>query len=513
MEEICDDLQLLANFTGPFLSETMGTIQYTPSGPVPGVIFGLVQQDAILLEFCQTVKAFQAMKGDEKALSILEYGNRLTGSKYDRGIQQIRDTYSFYQATSNFFDDSRNKNIARATVYANQINSFVGRTQEYYDSVTGMRGDIFITRAEREQRMSELVSTSRELARITDDLRCTKKSEANAEEIENFNIDMPPVEERVRFHENQVEWLKNEIDMFAIKFVNGIEEHKVFNTMLLKAFNQTHNYRETIRKRPRSYTKTLDSGREVEREELVDYQVFSIESNPIHFNRLISTYATKWDQFITRQYTSGEYGLLESRKDVQTELADPSFRCQYNRLKNYINKEEGLVDEYTDEFRLALQRTRINCQSGAILNFEGNNLFTYYVTELDRELKLYKQALAEKWTLESYYFGINRVLTNQDSRIGDVIVSQQDVKCDKEKNEARVLELKAKAQMLTTRQRAILLEQTTLKNVLRENDMQREIREKEEYQRRRKLEDEIQKRKGFNTDTTNIPLRDVDRGF
>lgn len=520
----CEDLQNLSAFLTAFSNFNF------PVTGVPGVAFGFVAENNVVLEYCSFLARLKGLSLQEASLLTLEFGNRQTGNKLD---EEYELTKSILDIKDAFFDENgqrRGDVKLRAQSIATTLNRSIRTISDYSDNNFGTTFDLR-TRQEREAEMAKVTQVAYRRAKIQDILTCPAPKFVDPELDDIWEKQVRPLEEDIRILEAKVDFFYNALLSMGIKFLDSDEIDK-YNRDTYNLMTKTYRYvpqtltaqvkteKQVQRDLPGDAPVTEDKTEFVEATVNKTYQVFcrgkndpnkldercTFDTIQEYQTQYITNYSKKWDGYVASQVVQNTYGIFDGASRQEKPYIDNSILCNRGQImERFDQNQPDFYDRVQEEYdRCVVMMQQEIRQSGG--------LFVFYVSQLLKDQEELMRAQASIWTFESYHFGFFRTLSTQENNDPAGPFEQETVQCAPIENLALLQQKTAEMMATNAEINQLLVEQSFKQYNLMQEQERKRIAEEEEYKRQRRIQDEIDRRKKLPY-AGQVTFPDIERGF
>lgn len=497
LEKYCDDFQKLSQFSGPLITNPWAAIQYTPSGPVPGIVFSLIREDSVLIEFCEVYTQLKHLKSAELYLTALEYGNKLLGNKHDERLSFLRDTYSIASSAKSLIDNKNLSSGQKAQMLARSTNGYLSSIQSLYASETGSSEIIFGTRAARESQMYEVASSAETIARMTELLSCPSPP-VDSRLQEFYDGEVGPKQRMVDNMYGEIAELRQRLSHMGRKITANYEEYQSYMKDILRVHNLSVRYTSEIKiygKEVEAYNPNTKRIEKTTKD--MAYQEISYKVDAKVFSEFLEKWGEKWEDYITSQsFTTAS--LLNNKTNFEEDkFRQVDYECRRVKFENELKFDPRFKDLEEDSGKYILELTsRIErCKEGQIVGKDNASLMEFYIAEYKKSLVQMKENQSDIWTIDSYYFGTTRKIqgVTDESLVG--VTTRDQVTCSQTLNQGEITQMKLALAQENTKLRGLHVEEMLIKTQRLKDEALKAKTEAEKRERRQMMEEELERRR------------------
>jgi hypothetical protein len=484
IEKICDQIDKVAQFAAPLINGYMPGTAMTPSGPVPIVAMGLIQQDSVILSFCNMYMQMKRSVGLDKVRLAANYANTLTGNKFDNHFQMLDDTMTFSERAIGFgkLDGS---SLDKVQAFAPAMNSYLGSINTYNESISGSEIDSLKSRSKNEADINGVIASSTRLAVLNSmQNKCAADSESSSSgQLGNFNY----LTEKRSMYESDMEYLLDKLNTMSIKFS--------VDAKAASAFQKESSVLWTSGSMLKSDESELITGSKNKTKQYKKYQVWSIDKfDDNKINGFDNKYSKLWADYVKSMYFDDSRGFLDDRTTrIQMDFYDYAFECRDSKLLAMLDRNGAFTDQGFSESQQHMAPLREVCLAEHLkISKEIKNIFHDYVLSYWSTYKLKKELDATIWTLESRFKGVFRATTSgQDPLTG---AKSEVVVCADNPNTLEQLVIANQNKSLKMEMKQKLLDIKIKQNIARDEKKSQEAGAADANERKRLLEIEADKK-------------------
>ena len=474
----------VAAFAAPLLNGYMPGTAVTPTGPMPIVAMGLMQQDSVVISFCNMYLQMKRSEGLDKVKLAASYTNTVTGNKFDNHFQMLNETLEFSERSVDI-NKMSGSDLDKAKAFAPALNSYFGSINTYNESLGRSDIEAFKGRAKNEAEINDVINNSSRIAILNSmQNKCTANSEdKTSDQLNNYTY----LTERRDSYESDLNYLLDKMNNMSIKFSKDVSEAKTFQkdiSVLWSSATLGHDEKEE-----------LITGTKGKEKKYKKYQVWRVLKNDENkVNEFDISYTKKWENYIKSVYMDDSFGFLDDRRTrIQKDFYDYSFECRDSKLMETFDPDGKFTDKDWASSQTEIATIRLGCiEEEAKKKRELKNLFHDYVMLYWSANKKKKELDAQIWTLDSRFRGVFRGVTgDKDPLTG---AAAEVVVCADNPNTIEQLTISNKNRMLLADISQKLMEIKIKKKIDRDIEKSRALEASEANERKRMLEIEADKK-------------------
>lgn len=467
-KSFCMDVQKVGNILNAFQS-----IQWPVVG-IPGIAVGATFRTSVVVDMCQFIMNLEQLNTLQGVLYSANYLNELTGKKWDDHLKKLDQTWNLANSVYDFQKGTFRKGALLGTA-AKRAN------EEWKKSVFGQAANNITSELmmslQIEQNELEQAAYKRSL--MKEAINCPKPPESiNYQNI--YTTQIKPIEDKRDHSEEDMSFYRKQLTKLAERFVNSAQEVEEFNSDVEKAMSIGVAYSVSPKTRSETTykpsTSKVDSSGHPDQESVSlkrPISVYSVQTNQQAFTQFKEKWEPRWLNYVDVIYDkAGQNGAEDPLNDDMAALSD---ECNMDKIMRSYPKENGNYNlEYDKQKKQCRDKQRMNHKKAA-------NLLNMYTTRLAETEYLYKKSNAELWTKDSYYLGVERVIT-KNNQSG---IQSEDVVCKEKMTPAEMQKLELENMAVSNALNEIIAKQTFKQTVL-EEEKTRAIREENKTQSQRR---------------------------
>lgn len=403
-QRVAGILQVYANVAWPVVGSGFAT--------------GIVQNESVLYKTCDYLIQLTMMDTEGGIYHTARFLNDLTEKKWDHQLAQADLTWNTANSIYDFRGDGgfRKGALTSASTHRTLLN-YANQSKKWFNSGEfDGKGEAIEDKNRRQQRINEASRIAYKRAILTEAAKCPEAK--NKDYSKEYTKKVVPLEQKKEDAKYEIENIRRQMFEMGKDFIVDLNElekyHNAIDTLINSGYNYTATEKiTTVERTVPSKTKLDKENYPVEQKEKkkVEYQKVSANRDSNLWNDFRNFYVKKWESWVTGQmYTTGTFGLLTGKKGrVESKYRDFSFECSEKKIKGNLQIKDRNDERYYDE----LAKKRAECKNNLkVRESEFKNLMDQYITQLDVEVKNYKNSIAEIWSFESYYMGTRPISKN-----------------------------------------------------------------------------------------------------
>lgn len=499
MLKICEYANSVASIINayPNLLPSLTPIPYVPF-VIPGMLVGMSQRTSVLLEMCNLLQDIVALDTQGAIYAIGRMTNTLTDNKWSHHLNMADSTWNLANQLYDFNEGKQRKGSLTSAMAHRDINDFMKTSYGWYNKTFNDSDAQLKNRGERETDMNQYASLVQKRAILAEALACPDAStNPNYQTIYKTQI-APQERKRVDAQDNII-FFKGKLLQMGPRFMNTQEDLELYvkelenlerNGVTYKISNQIIS--ETTSK---PGTRTDKEGKPIMSDVKVkrNIQQWDAQLFADVFEKFKTKWSPKWSDYVNARWVGQSRGFLTSlfdkgsrRSPVEEEFQDLNFECNPSRLMLGFDMSRQDYEKVRDQkYNDCMTKTKLNQKT-------AENLLTYYVGQLQVQLKVLKDANAIIWTKESEILGVNRSVQSKPNSDG---YQQETISCSKgnKLSEAELKKLELQQQSLNTELKGMTAKQHHKKATLMEMKAQADKESSEERNKRNAFAESKQK--------------------
>ena len=492
------------------------SIQAIPFPPfiAPGILMGLSQETSMITLVCKVLTEVSQFDIQNGVNGVRGITNALTGDRWDSHLDQADRTFNIANTVYDFESGTYRKGVLESESAHKQMREFVRDSYSWYNATVNKKDVQIQTRNQSEADMEKFSRLVYRRTILTEATNCPDPS-GNPDYTKIYKNEIAPLYKQVEETEPNMDFFKTKLVEMGVRFANNQEDYAKYvqkvEGLLIQGVNYQITYKQKteVKKVPHKERKNRDGTPVmIDKTMSTQTQIWSAKIFADVFTDFKRDYSQRWSNYVTNAFmATGTQGLLtdDPTARIENEFRDLNYECNPNRLMSGIPIDrpdyEKLYDERVGKCK---EETRINQK-------KADNLFNYYVSQLQAATFSYKKAQGEIWTKESWYLGTNRSVNTRDKTDG---YQQQEVACAEGNalTSAEMDELKLKQQGVTTELKEIIAKEKTkqVNNMTQKKKAEAEImKKKQAAQKLSKERDSAQKDAMKNSSTGGMTIDGV----
>lgn len=484
------------------------TIVQWPVGGFPGVTMGLLSNTSVVLDFCGYLVQLESMDTTNAIFFSANYLNQLTGKKWDDNFQQIDRTWNLANTLYDFDSGEARKGALESASTHRELNDFIKDSSQWYNNRFNGKDSDIKTRQERESQMNRISNLAYKRAILTEATNCPEPDGTQYAQIYDKNI--KPLEKIKDQAQEDYDFYRSKLYEMGPRFLNNEAELRTYQTALEGLVVKGVSYGVTTKSE--SYTTQLPTKKLDENKKPIiskttkkrNVNTYTVQINDKPYTDFKNDYSDQWKTWVTAQFiAAGSYGLLDDPQSrIEDEFKDLNYECNKNKLARTL-------DDTRASYEQDVEKKYQDCLTSVKMNQKtSENLFNYYVTQMQNSVYKLKKNNALIWSLESKYLGRNRSITVANNATENY--QQEDVKCDANLTPAEMDKLQLKQQGVENALNEEIAKEVMKQNIMMdEQNKQQEAYTQDQLEKtkfaQKKMNDEKQAR--TNTGTVISPIR------
>ena len=455
---------------------------------MPGIVIGLSQRTSPVVDLCNYIMQVRMADTAEAALLTAEKLNDLTNKKWDDQLQLSKATFKLANSVYNFNSGRTRKGSLNEMNIATSMGNFIVKTKNIME-----RREARLKKEEdkrqSDEQIQKLAKAARERAIIKEATTCPD-SKNNPDYVNVYKNEYKDPVDKSKLYEKQAEYIKNALQDLGTNFVRNYEDYRQYtrllNDVVVTGVKYDFSYKD---KKETSKVKTgqIDSstGEATTTDTVVNNraQVWTVSVREIPFDRLVNRYSGKYQDYAYNIfYFTPNSGMVEREILPLKEQIENIYKDVVCSEATLMKNEDPAAPEYAQRF---IEKSE-DCKKSDAVKLDrkkGLSLFSFFVDQLRDSLLKSKTATAKIWSLDSWYLGKNRVVSQDFTEE----LSQETVQCSQQLSVADMQLLGLKAQSANNEYSEIVAENAVKQSVLADAEMERKKDEEEEVRAKKAL--------------------------
>lgn len=493
---------------------SMTTVNWPVNGGA-GITTGVLSNSSVILDFCDYMGRLKGLNLQDATNQTLDLLNKMTGNKWDDQLNFTRSTFDLKDIVLDSSGKKRPMAEMLTASNASKLNSWMKEGADLHDKSNPDDPINLRTRAQIESDMNRLNQMAYKKALLNDVSSCPTPNTSDEKLAGIYEKEIVPEQEEMAKEKEYIEFYSESLRQMGIKFADNDKSYNEFLKRLSQIENSALRYEITVRTKKVETTKRKavkppkddpTAPRTQEYKEKIDrkYQTFAVVPNDQLIENFIKDYSNKWQTYTQAQVVQRTFGILDSPiRRVEDDFKDWSLLCNVGEIKAHYDREDPKYDRKVEE-ELATCKEKKNAEISTT-----GNLLKFYVYEMHKKNKEYKEGQAHIWTFESFHMGNFRTVDGKTDANG---FAQEQVACTPISNLGALQDLALKQDALNLEINQMLVEQSMKQNKILEDQANAEKAQAEENERRRAIEIEV-KRRNDQDYADKVSYPDIKRGL
>lgn len=460
------------------------TIVQWPVGGFPGITMGMLSNTSVVVDFCNFITQLETLDTTQAIFAAANYGNTLTGKKWDDHLQQADRTFNILNSTYDFENGTTRQGAFESASTYRELNDYIKDSYKWSNKTFNGREAELKTRGQREADMNKLAGLAFQRSFMKEMINCPEPQD-NKNYSEIYQKSIVPQEKRKSEAEEDFLFYKDKLLSMGPRFLDNEDDMKQYIEDVEKMENIGIGYEVKPKEIKVSTTKADPkkkdaSGKPVQNTHTLTrkYQDWTVKVHDRTFDDFNMKYRDRWSGFVTQKIASSSFGLLDNAKGrAEDEFMDLSYECNQRKLMEGYDPTKGNYD-------FELEKRQTECKNNIQMNEKKvASLLTYYVDKMQDRLYNVKAANALIWTIESREMGRSRVVT--PGQVAGENFQQEQIKCSETLTPAEMDKLGLKQQSINNELNELLLKETQKQTQLKETELQAQSEYMKEFNIRR----------------------------
>ena len=471
------------------------SIQVLPFPPfiAPGILAGAASRTAIIVELCDLL--YNIQKGDTQSAIFATAGvlNNQTENRWDDHLQMADQTWKVANSLYDFEAGKQRKGALQSAMVHRELNDYMRTSYGWFNKTFNGRDAQLKTRGERESDMKQFASIVNQKAILAETQACPNAS-ANPNYSKIYDLEIRPLEIKKEFANDDLIFIREKLSLMGPRFVNDQKELEDYLKGLEDIQAQGISYEVKNSPKREKTMKPHPSRKDKQGKPIMVatdvktmYQQWSYKIYTDLINSFTNKWSPKWQSWVTAQYVQSSQGLLTNGRDkIEDEFRDLTFECSPARLMR------GFPDTRSDYIKIQDERVD-RCQKEVKMNQKrAENIFLYYMQQLQIALTNVKDAQAQMWTKESFHLGTFRSVNPNDASSG---FKQEQVACAESNNltMAEMEMIQRKQEAINNETKQMIAKQYLKKTNMMESERHKKSENEEELRKKQQFAEEKQK--------------------
>lgn len=471
------------------------SIQVVPFPPfvVPGMVIGLTQNTTIVTKVCNVLNQVATFDTQNAWSGVKGIANELTDNKFSEDFAQMDSFYNISNSVYDFESGTYRKGSLESAETHRAMRDFYKESYTWYNKRFNSRDAEIKTRGQTEMELNQFASLASRRAILEEASNCPDPAQAGNPDYQKIaNDEFLPLQKKMDEVLPDMEFYKVKLLDMGVRIASNQEEYQAYNkeldSLFLNGVSHQINYKNKTetKKVPNPDRKNRDGSVAYKSQQVtIKTQEFQTKVLADMFQKFKKNYGTKWSEYVVIAFAStGTEGLLgdDPAARVENEFRDLSYECNPNKLMR------GVDNTRVDYGKLEDERVS-KCRDDVKINQKkAENLFNYYVQELQGTTYQYKKAQGDLWTKQSWHMGTMRSFNTKDSTEG---YQQQTITCQdgNSLSSAEMNLLSIKTQSVTSELKEVIAKQQTKKTNLMADKQKAQSNDLKERRKRSAMTD------------------------
>jgi hypothetical protein len=489
-DSFCQDF----NQVGAILN-SFQIVQWPVAG-APGVVVGLTQRTSVIHDLCDFITQLEQLEGINAVLFSANYLNELTGKKWDQSLKFADKTYNLANSVYDFDKGGVRKGALTSQSTARDLNDWMESAYSWHQKTFNNEDAYVQHRQEREADMQQFSRASYTKAILKEAQNCPT-APSNVDYQKMYTSKVQPLEIQRDQYKDDTQFYKQELYYMGPKFMNNDKELQNYIAGLQNIERDAVTYQMT--QQSLNQTTYVNSG-QVDSD---DHQIMQKQNLPTTyftyttvldskiFNDFRNKWLSQWGTYVTAKWTSsGSFGALTGAgaQQVNNDFIDLNYECNPSRLGQGLDRD---APDHDKQLKLLVD----DCKKNTSMNQKkAQNLFDYYVNQLQASLYNFKNANAQIWTIESQYGGINHLVNIQSTKDSSGSTFQQEtVSCSDKMTPTEIALLQTKQQSVQSDLTESIAKESIKQSTMMENNEVEKQQMRDDNQRKAMMTEERNK--------------------